>query len=607
MDLSPNKVTENLKRLEQDASYSIYVALSNAISNVRVEESLWPILKVAVIRNFTVEPLLPILKGEILRMGFFPQFHVGDYDTIISEVMSAESNLYQFKPDVIILAQWLEGVAPRFTQRFVSLSKKEVIAETERILSTIKSQIVNIRKHCMAPVLINNFPLPYPIVGIFDTSEVAQINTIRSLNKELSIQTKSFSNVFCVDYEILMANIGYAQGFDERYWHAGKSPFSRHALIPVAKEYIRFIRALKGKTHKCLILDCDNTLWGGIVGEDGFDGIKLGPEYPGSCYMAFQNEVLNLHDRGIILALCSKNNEEDVLEVLEKHPYTVLRKEHFVTWRVNWDDKVKNIRFIVDELNIGIDSVVFADDNAYEIGLVKHQIPEITTIELPAEPSQLRNELLKQGFFDSLSFSKEDKCRTQMYKEEAKRKRIAAQAGSVEEYLKELQIQVEIGTPQDFHVPRVAQLTQKTNQFNLTTRRYTEDHIRRFVDDPNWDVWYLRLQDKIADAGIVGVALVRYENICAEIDSFLLSCRVLGRGVEEVFLNHVIESVQSRGIKILKGAYIPTAKNKQVADFFKKHGFSNDGDLAQWELNLKGHTAKIPEWIKVKSQARSTV
>ncbi len=607
MNLSLNKVTESLKRLDQDASYSSYVALSNAISNVGIEESPWPILKVAVIRNFTIEPLLPILKGEILRMGFFPQFYIGDYDTIINEVMSAESGLYQFNPDVIILAQWLEALAPRFTQRFASFSREEVNLETERILKTIKSQIENIRKYCAAPVLINNFPIPYPTVGILDTSEFGQMNIMHSLNKELSVRMKPFLNVFFVDYEALMANIGYTQGFDERYWHAGKSPFSRHALIPVAKEYIRFIRALKGKTHKCLILDCDNTLWGGIIGEDGFDNIKLGPEYPGSCYMAFQNEVLNLHDRGIILALCSKNNEEDVLEVLEKHPYTVIRKEHLVTWRINWDDKVQNIRAIVEELNIGMDSVVFVDDNAYEIGLVKHQIPEITAIQLPLEPSQIRGELLKQGFFDSLSFSQEDKRRTQMYREEARRKQMAVQASSVKEYLKELEIQVEISSPQNFHIPRIAQLTQKTNQFNLTTRRYTEDNIRQFAEDSNWDVWYLQLQDKISDMGIVGVIMVRYDGIMGEIDSFLLSCRALGRGIENAFLIHVINSTQARGIKILKGEYIPTVKNKQAAEFYKKHGFTNSKDSMKWELNLKEYAGKMPEWIKVNSQVRSAV
>ena len=456
---------------------------------------------------------------------------------------------------------------------------------------------------------MNNFPLLFPpALGILDAqSQTGQINTLRSLNQELRIRTKDFSNIFCVDYECLMANIGHSQGFDERYWHSSKAPFSRHALIPVAKEYARFLRALKGKTHKCLILDCDNTLWGGIVGEDGLEGIKLGPEYPGSCYMAFQKEILNLHDRGIILALCSKNNEGDVFEALERHPCTVLKKEHFAAWRINWDDKVKNIRSIVEELNIGMDSVVFADDNAYEIGLVKHQVPELATIQLPAEPSQLRTELLAQGFFDSLSFSGEDRRRTRMYREEARRKQIAVQAGSVEEYLRALEIQVEISTPQSFCVPRVAQLTQKTNQFNLTTRRYTEDQVRGFIADPAWDVWYLQLQDKIADAGIVGVAMVRYGDTCAEIDSFLLSCRVLGRGVEEAFLNYVIESVQSRGIKILKGEYIPTAKNKQAVDFYKKQGFSNNGDPARWELDLKGHASRIPGWIKVKSQIRSTV
>lgn len=605
--MSMPDLTRCLADLEREPSYDSYVAVANALDNMNTEESGLPVSRIAVLRNFTFEPLLAVIKSEIARMGFFPSIYVGGYDSVAVDTMNPDSGFYRFKPDFVIIAQWLEELSPQLMTRFLSLDADKIAAETQRVLDTVTDIIGSVRRHCKAPILINNFPIPdYAAFGALDAqAEGMQINTLRRLNMELLRRAKEISDVYMVDYAYLMSRLGYQNGFDERYWHMGKAPISRHAVLPFGLEYSRFIRALCGKAHKCLILDCDNTLWGGIVGEEGIEKIRLGPAYPGSCYRAFQREILNLHDKGVILALCSKNNEEDVLEVLRRHPYMLLREEVFSTWQINWDDKATNIRRIVKELNIGMDSVVFADESEYEIGLVKSQIPEITVLKLPAEPSRFRAELSKMGYFDSLSFSKEDRYRNKMYRDEAKRKQILTKACSMIDYLKQLQISVHIGRPDPFHIPRAAQLTQKTNQFNLTAKRYTESDIATFAGDPRWDVLCLRLKDKISDMGLVGVAILKYDGAIAEIDTLLMSCRALGRGAEDALYAYIINQVQSKGFKTLRGRYIPTPKNRQVSDFYSRRGFAcvaKKGEEAQWELALKGLVYEAPKWINIESE-----
>lgn len=602
--MKPTSLMEGLRRIDQDPSYSAYVAASNILNKTDVRDSQMPTLKVAVLRNFTFEPVMAILKTEIARLGFYPKVYLGDYDAIAADVLSADSAFYQFEADTIILAQWLEELSPRLTQRFVSLTTKEVEEECARIISGIRHQIVNIRNQTNSPILVNNFVIPSPVSGgILDVqSQNMQVNTIRRLNQTLLMEILNLKNVYIVDYAHIMAHVGYAQGFDHRYWHAAKAPISRHALLPFGMAYARYFRAITGKTKKCLILDCDNTLWGGIIGEEGMNGIQLGPDYPGSAYQAFQNEILNLHDRGVILALCSKNNEKDVFDVLDNHPHMVLKRSHFAALQINWEDKAANIKQIVKDLNIGMDSVVFADDSAHETGLVKYQIPLITTFQLPEDPSQLSSELCRRGYFDSLTFSEEDKLRNQMYRAESTRTMMAKQAGSIEEYYTQLNMCVDFKIPEEIHIQRIAQLTQKTNQFNLTTKRYMVDDIHNFIQSADADVWCLHLKDNISDMGIVGVVIMKYKKQEALIDSFLLSCRALGRGAEDAFLSFLVNALREKGIKTLRGEYVKTVKNEQVADFFKKKAFRNIESTdagSEWEIDLEQFDQVCPTWINM--------
>lgn len=603
--MSTPELTSILQRLARESSYSAYAAVANVLDAVTPELSGLPPLRVAILRNFTLEPLVPVIKGEMALAGFYPLVYLGDYDAIARDALDPESALYAFKPDFVIVAQWLEKLAPALVTRFISLSAAQAKAELDRVFTTIGEIVAALRRYCKSPILINNFPLPvYTTLGILDPqSEGFQTHRVLGLNLELLRCLRQSRDTYLVDYMGLMARIGSAQGVDERYWQIGQAPIGRSGLVPLGQEYGKFFRALRGKTRKCLVLDCDNTLWGGIVGEDGLGGIQLGMTYPGSCYRAFQQELLNLHDRGVILALCSKNNEADVLEVLRDHPDMVLREEHFATRQVNWDDKLTNLERISRDLNIGLDSLVLADDSQFECDFVREQLPQVAVLQLSTDPSTFRTRLSAAGYFDSLTFSAEDRERSRTYREDTERRQLSESASSLSEYLARLEMTAEIGVADEGTIPRVAQLTQKTNQFNLTTRRRSEGEIRGFVEDPDTRVFYLKLRDRIGDMGTIGVAIVKYSGQQAEIDTFLLSCRAIGRGVEDALLAHVLSSARARGCTVARGYYAVTKKNRQVADFYRRRGFrqiAEGPEGSEWEFPLDHAEFVAPDWIKVK-------
>jgi FkbH-like protein len=595
-------------RISADPSYSAYVAMSNALHDVVPEATELQPLKIAISRNFTIDAMLPVLEGELVRAGFYPKLFLGEYDAISQDLLDPESALYAFAPDLIIVAQWLETLAPRFSTRFLSLALPEVDAEMDRILEEARSRLAALRQRSAAPVLINNFVLPaYPTMGILDAqSDSHQSGSILRLNAGLRQCARDFPDVYLVDVMGLTARIGYAQAFDEKYWHIGRAPLGRTALTMLAREYVKFVRALRGNTRKCLVLDCDNTLWGGVIGEDGVEGIKLGSTYPGSCYAAFQREILNLKDRGIILALCSKNDEEDVRDVLRGHPDMLLRERDFATWQIDWNDKVTNLRKIAGGLNLGLDALVFADDSRFECDFVRENLPQVEVIHLGNEPSAYPRLLAAGAFFDSLILSDEDRARTEMYKANVQRHELQETTTSLSDYLAGLQMVATLGAADDMTIPRIAQLTQKTNQFNLTTRRYSESEIRALSSDPSLHVIYMKLRDRVSDLGLVGVAILRYEADVAQIDTFLLSCRALGREAEKCLLSNCLKSARSRRVARVLGRYSCTPKNTQVADFYSRCGFtqlSQNPKESLWEFQVNRDSFSSSELIRIEQVA----
>jgi FkbH-like protein len=351
------------------------------------------------------------------------------------------------------------------------------------------------------------------------------------------------------------------------------------------------------------VLDLDNTLWGGIIGEDGIEGIKLGNAAPGIEYVDFQRSLLSLYNRGVILAVCSKNNYDDAIKVFQEHPFQILKEEHFAAMRINWQNKASNIAELAKEINIGLDSMVFFDDNPVERAQVSQTHPEVLVVDLPKNPRLYRETLENLDVFDVLSLTKEDMARGEMYAGKRKRAELETSMDSIEDFLRTLDLKVRIKPVDDFDTPRIVQLIGKTNQFNLTTRRYTDAEIKQFREEDTSVVYSMAVMDKFGDEGVVGVAIVKKKDDDWWVDNMLMSCRVIGRSVETALLAKIVKDARSEGASRIIGEYIPTKKNPPAASVYENHGFrmpaQTENDGTSWILNLESDTVDVPEWIEL--------
>jgi FkbH-like protein len=554
-----------------------------------------PLLRWALLSNVTQDPLKPFLQQVSLDIGFDADVWIGGYDTALQDAGADECA----KADIVVLALRLQVLAPGLVDRFVSFSAHDVRAECDRAVEYVSSVCTAVRERSRAVLLVHNFETPlHAALGVLDhRSAGGQVNSIRRLNLDLVERLSGDGNAFVIDLDALRGRLAGTPFVDPRTWHLARVPYSRAAMRAIANEYGRVVRAAKGRNRKCVVVDADGTLWGGIVGDDGPDGVRIGRAFPGSAFYEFQQGLLALRDRGVLLALCSKNDRPSVDAVFESRAADMpLRLEHFAAIRVNWTDKAQNIREIAEELNIGLDSLVFVDDNPHETALVAELLPAVHTILLPDDPVVYRDLIASCDLFDTLTFSDEDRRRSDLYAAERQRADEAATM-SVDDYLRGLQMEVVIESVDERTVARAAQLTQKTNQFNLTTRRYTDGEIRGFVESGDCDVLAVRVRDRLGDSGIVGVAMVRHEDDRSAIDTFLMSCRVLGRGVEDALLVACLLASRRHGGQQVSGEFIPTAKNGRVADFYPAHGFAEDGS-GRFRLALADASFAFPPHFK---------
>jgi FkbH-like protein len=547
--------------------------------------ALLPSVKVAVLRNITVEPIEPYIKYFFYLMGWNATVCFGEYDTIFQDAMVPNENLIDGDTKYIFVFPYLETLSESLTRRFMTFGQQAVEDEVERICDFTQRVVQGLRNQSGAAILWMGFELPtQPALGILDSqSQMGQSGTIRSLNAKVQGILQGCLNSYWIDLNLSIARLGISSYFDRRYWHIGKAPFTKKALEDIASESFKVIRALEGRNKKCLVLDCDNTLWGGVIGEDGLNGIQLGRSgSPGSYFYEFQQGIVNLYHRGVILALCSKNHAEAVWDVFENHPEMVLKKEQVAAAQINWDDKATNMRRIAAELNIGLDSLVFMDDSEFEVNLVRRLVPEVLAVQLPVKKAIDYAELLAGGgWFDTIALTGEDRDRGGMYVAARQREETKSDFGSMEDYYRSLEMVIECCLVDDFALPRVAQLTQKTNQFNLTTKRYTEEDIAGYRDRADSDVMFLKVADRFGDYGIVGVCVLVYEDETAWIDTLLMSCRVLGRCVEDAFFVEILRLAGERSCETVAGRYVPTNKNGQVADFYGDRGLwlAADGEF----------------------------
>lgn len=592
-----NQNSDILSKLQENRTYANYLFTDTDLR----AEMLSGSLKIAVLRNYTVEMLLPVIRGELALLDTYGELYISDFDVVMQEAMDAQSQLYTFKPDVICVMLDYRMLSPQLSLMSNGLSSKDIADEKERVVSYYKTLLAELHKNGSASIVVHNlFSMGIPSAGILDMQrDTSEVQVLTDINRELFLLCKQYSDTYLLDLHTLIYAMGWSQAFDARAWHLSKNPYSKKAMLSIGQEYGKFLQVMLGHIRKCVVLDCDNTLWGGIVGETGCHGITLGHDYPGNCYQSLQREVLQLYHRGILVALCSKNNEEDVMEVFRENREMLLTQDHIATYEINWQPKPDNLRSIAKKLNIGLDSLVFVDDSEYECEAVRTQLPEVAVIHLSCDPSNYAETLRTCGLFNALSYTHDDEMRNQNYKAEEKRSCLRERAVSMEDYLSSLGMETRILVNVPSAIPRIAQMTQKTNQFNLTTIRYTEANIRTFMDDSEVDVIAISVKDKISDLGIIGVMIMRYDNDAAVIDTMLLSCRALGRHIEDVLFAYGVNRAREKKISNIIGKYIPTKKNMQVSELYTRLGLGNPQETADgsyvWNSGLP--IVVLPDYI----------
>jgi len=557
---------------------SIYEKNYLEISNI--PHSTGGLYRVKILRDATVEPI-----GDYLRyVGFTLNLNVdvsfSGYETIVQEAHAIKSFSSEGQhPDCIIIMKSLRSLAPDLVDSFPSLSQHDIEEAISHAEKTIDFIVTGIKQEENIVCLWCAFEYPaYPALGITDSSiNGHQVKAIDKINDYLAKALKREKAGYVVDVPGCVFRVGYRNFYDMRNWYLSRCPYTLEAFREMGVEIGKLLRSVVGMSKKCLVLDCDNTLWGGVIGEDGLDGIILGDDSAGAPYKDLQRCVVGLYERGVIVALCSKNEEGDVWNVFDNHPDMLLKKEHISCHRINWKDKADNILDLSKSLNIGVDSIVFVDDNTFETSLVKKVIPEVEVVELNRETLiDFHNKIYQTGWFDSILVSEEDKSRGKMYAEEEIRKTESQRFVDVDAYLRSLAMTVTIRLDKDVPVSRASQLTQRTNQFNLTTKRYTEIEIANFANSDDFDIISIRLDDNFGSLGVIGLAIIEYKKNEAWLDTFLLSCRAIGRHVEDVLFSFCLRRIKDRNITQLHALYVPTAKNKIVSGFMDSHGFVVD-------------------------------
>lgn len=560
--------------------------------------------RVAILRSFTVEPLIPLLKCGAFLAGIDLTVHLSDFNAYVQEILDGESQLYRFQPDAVILAVQTRDITPELWRDFAGLTPNQVQEIISRVSSDYCDWLRAFRKQSRAHLIMHNLEQPeIPSTGVLDSqSAQSQSQAIQHINNELLKAASKATGVRILDYDALVARYGRIHWHDDRKWLAVRLPIAAHGLNHLVDEWLRFLHPLTGKLAKALAVDLDNVLWGGVIGEDGMGGIRLGSEYPGAAYQEVQRALLDLHRRGILLAICSKNNQDDAMEVLQNHPGMLLEPSHFAAMRINWGEKSQNLREIASELNIGVDSLAFLDDSPFERQQVRSQVPDVLVIELGNDPMEFARTVRECPMFERLSVSVEDQQRGAYYQDQQQREKLENTSASREDFYRSLQQEAEIASLTKATLPRIAQLTNKTNQFNLTTHRYTEQQVSELASLPGWNCFSMQVRDRFGDNGLVGVAITHLQGRTCEIDTLLMSCRVIGRTVESAFLWFLVEHARKHGAERLQGWFLPTKKNAPARDFYPNHQFKvidQNGEGTLWGLDLAATRISCPEWVRV--------
>ena len=550
--------------------------------------------RIAVIGSFTLNGLAETLQVKSAELNIFSHIYSGPYNQYNEEILNPKSNLYSFNPEICFLildAQTILENLFYFPYDITETERKEFVDKKFKEISALMHTFL---QQSQSKLIFSNFAIPYySPYGIFESKTSYGLQEmIIDLNKKFLKEFQNNPSVFIFDFNGFVTNHGQSNIFDYRQYYLGDVKISLEKIPHLANQLMGFIKPILGLNKKCIVLDLDNTLWGGIIGEDGFNGIKLSHNEPiGKSFIEFQKYLLSLHKRGIILAVNSKNNFDDAMKVIREHPNMLLREENFACLKINWNDKVSNLKEISNEVNIGLDSMVFFDDDKINRDFVRSVLPEVLTVEIPEDPSQYVPTLLELTDFNVMKITSEDKQRGKMYLEQRKRSELQKTTTDLQEYLEKLNIKLFLKSADEFSIPRISQLTLKTNQFNLTTKRYQEEDIRNLSKDKNKIVGCARVEDKFGDNGITGVFIVDKENTDEwNIDTFLLSCRVIGRGIEEGIMNYILSLAKKENVSKLIANFIPSKKNHPAESFLPTYGFVKENN--RFIFNIENFTEK---------------
>ena len=555
-------------------------------------ELLTPKVKVALLGDTATQLLVTAIKGEAVDRGVSLDLYEGEYNQVERQLMDQTSELYEFDTDIIVIFQSTHKLGEYYS----SLPIESQVVLAEKRLSFISSL-------CENPLLTNKKIIYFNYPEIEDTVFGSYANKVessfsyqvRKLNFELMNLSMQYPNLFICDIAGLQNLFGRQFMFAPNVYMTTEMVLSVNALPYVASRVVDIIAAIKGHFKKCLILDLDNTIWGGVIGDDGLEGIELGHGLGiGKAFTEFQMWIKKLKQRGIIICVVSKNNEDTAKEPFEKHPDMILKLDDIAVFQANWETKVDNIRTIQGILNIGFDSMVFLDDNPFERNMVRENIPGITVPELPDDPAMYLEYLYSLNLFETASYSNADKDRTKQYQVEPKRVSLSKTFTNEADFLKSLNMISTVSGFTKFNTPRVAQLSQRSNQFNLRTVRYTEADIESMAQSPDVIDLSFTLEDKFGDNGLIAVIIMKKQDECTLfVDTWFMSCRVLKRGMENFTLNTMVEYAKAKGYKRIVGEYIPTPKNKMVEMHYPNLGFSKiESEPNRYVLDLTSYAPK---------------
>jgi FkbH-like protein len=548
------------------------ITYNELIRSVREDSSEFRKVKIAVLADSASQLLCKALRAFGLRSKLDFGIYEAGYNQIDAQVLEPSSELYSFNPDFI----YIDRCSERLLADFYTLDKDHQIAFAEQVANTTQQYYNIITSRLSSKIIINTFPgINDAIFGNFSAKTSSSfIFQLRKTNVLLMEASQRLSGLFVCDIAGLQAQLGQSFISDPRLYSNADMGYSLDFLPCIAKQITDIILAVTGTFNKCLILDLDNIMWGGMIGDDGIEGIEIADFGPAKIFAELQTWARQLKQRGIILAVCSKNTESIAMEPFLAHPDMVLRLEDIAVFVANWDTKVNNIRHIQSVLNIGFDSMVFLDDSAFERELVRSAIPEITVPELPEDPAEYLVCLRSLNLFETAGLTEEDVQRTNQYQQQAQRNMLLRAFDTENNFLASLDMQSEVVPFNSFNIPRVAQLSQRSNQFNLRTIRYTQSELQLLAHDPDCYTLSFSLRDRLGNYGLIAVVILKkVGRDTLFIDSWLMSCRVLNRGMEGFTLNIIMELARENNFKTITGEYLPTAKNTIVKDLYKDLGF----------------------------------